>query len=72
MNCRDIARVDFRVGSDGVPYLLEINPLPGLSPYYSIFPVQAQAAGISPEDIIHQLIRNAMTRSPKGGLTDAV
>jgi D-alanine-D-alanine ligase len=72
LNCRDMARIDFRVGSDGVPYLLEINPLPGLSPYYSIFPAQAQAAGISPEDIIHQLIRNAMTRSPKGGLTDAV
>jgi len=72
LNCRDIARVDFRAGSDGVPYLLEINPLPGLSPYSSIFPIQAQAAGISPEDVIHQLIRNVLTRSPKGGPTHAV
>jgi D-alanine-D-alanine ligase len=68
LGCRDMARVDFRVSSDGVPYFLEINPLPGLSPYYSIFPVQAQAAGISPEDIIHQLVHNALTRSPKGGI----
>ena len=68
LGCRDMARVDFRVSSDGVPYFLEINPLPGLSPYYSVFPIQAQAAGISPEDIIHQLIHNALTRSPKGGI----
>ena len=72
LECRDMARVDFRVSSDGVPYFLEINPLPGLSPYYSIFPVQTQAAGISPEDVIHQLVHNALTRSPKGGFTHAV
>jgi len=66
LGCRDMARVDFRVSSDGVPYFIEINPLPGLSPYYSIFPAQAQAAGISPEDIIHQLIHNALMRGPEG------
>ena len=62
LGCRDAARVDFRVGSDGVPYFLEINPLPGLSAYYSLFPIQAQAAGISPREIIHQLISNALNR----------
>ena len=72
LGCRDMARVDFRVSSDGIPYFLEINPLPGLSPYYSTFPVQARAAGISPEDIVHQLIRNALTRHPEGGQKHAV
>lgn len=66
LGCRDLARVDFRLGVDGVPYFLEINPLPGLSPYYSIFPVQAQAAGISPGEVIRQLIHNAMNRDPGG------
>jgi D-alanine-D-alanine ligase len=30
---RDFARVDFRLGGDGLPYFLEINPLPGLGTY---------------------------------------
>lgn len=65
LGCRDMARVDFRVSGEGIPFLLEINPIPGLSPYYSIFPMQARAAGISPEDVIHQLINNALTRNFK-------
>ncbi|MFC1947238.1 ATP-grasp domain-containing protein [Chloroflexota bacterium] len=58
LGCRDLARVDFRLGSDGVPYFLEINPLPGLSPFYSIFTMQAEAGGIKPERIIEILVSN--------------
>ncbi|HEY95682.1 MAG TPA: ATP-grasp domain-containing protein [Dehalococcoidia bacterium] len=63
LGCRDLARVDFRFSSDGVPYFLEINPLPGLSPYYSIFTIQAEAGGIKPERIIEILINNALERN---------
>ncbi len=59
LGCRDIARADFRLGIDGIPYFLEINPLPGLSPFSSALPIQARAAGIEPEEVIRQLIRNA-------------
>jgi D-alanine-D-alanine ligase len=66
LGCRDIARVDFRVSGEGIPFLLEINATPGLSPFYSIIPIQARAAGMSPEDVIHQLIHNALMRGLKG------
>jgi len=32
VDCRDFGRVDFRVDEKGNPYVLEINPLPNLSP----------------------------------------
>jgi len=62
LGCRDLARVDFRQGEDGVGYFLEINPLPGLSPYYSVFTLQAEAGGISPEKLIELLVRKALAR----------
>jgi D-alanine-D-alanine ligase len=62
LGCRDMARVDFRLGRDRVPYFLEINPLPGLSPFYSSFPAQAEAAGISPKELVHRLVLNALWR----------
>jgi D-alanine-D-alanine ligase len=70
LGCSDFARVDFRLGLDGVPYFLEINPLPGLSPYYSVFPKQAAQAGIGPSEVVGQLVRNAaakISRNAVGG-----
>jgi D-alanine-D-alanine ligase len=68
LGCQDLARVDYRIDDNGVPYFLEINPLPGLSPFYSIYPSQARAAGITPEELILQLVKNALERSKKGGI----
>ena len=62
LGCRDLARVDFRLSRDGVPYFLEINPLPGLSPYYGIYTAQAKTAGIEPEEIVFRLVNNALQR----------
>jgi D-alanine-D-alanine ligase len=70
LGCRDMARVDFRLGQDGIPYFLEINPLPGLSPYYSVFPVQAGAWGLSPEELVQGLVQRALRRAAAGGVEE--
>ncbi len=63
LGCRDLSRVDFKLDASGQPTFLEINPLPGLSPYYGIFPRQAKAAGISYDNMIGRIIEIALRRS---------
>jgi len=62
LGCRDFARVDFRLSEDGSPYVIEINPLPGLAPGYSDFPVSAEAVGMSYPDLIALLADTALRR----------
>lgn len=63
LSCHDLARVDFRLDASGQPTFLEINPLPGLSPHYGIFPRQAEAAEISYDNMIGRIIEIALRRS---------
>ncbi len=60
--CRDILRVDFIVGEDGVPYLLEGNGIPGCTAT-SLVPKAAKVAGISFEQMTGTLVNNAIVRS---------
>lgn len=62
LGCRDFGRVDFRLSEDRIPYVIEINPLPGLAPGYSDFPVAAEAAGISYERLINLILNHALER----------
>jgi D-alanine-D-alanine ligase len=68
--CRDVARVDFRLdASDGDrPYILEVNPLPGLYPGLSDLVLEAEAAGISYGDLIVAILDQGCARY---GLNDA-
>jgi D-alanine-D-alanine ligase len=62
--CLDVARVDFRLqANDGdKPYILEVNPLPGLNPGYSDLCVEANAEGWSYEKLINQILDLAAER----------
>ena len=62
LGCIDFSRTDIRLGTDGVPYVLEINPLPGLSPLDSNFPVMTSAAGLSHHALIRRLVDLSMRR----------
>ena len=58
----DLSRVDFRLGSDGQPYLLEINTLPGLNPTVSDLCIMARAEGMHYTDLINEILYLAADR----------
>lgn len=62
LGLRDYSRVDFIVSKEGRPYVLEINPLPGLSPA-SLLPDACAAAGITYEALIGRLVGFALARN---------
>jgi D-alanine-D-alanine ligase len=62
--CLDVARVDFRLDSnDGdKPYILEVNPLPGLNPGYSDLCIEAAADGWQYEELVNRILDEAIER----------
>jgi D-alanine-D-alanine ligase len=63
LGCEDFSRTDIRLRSDGTPFVLEINPLPGLSPIDSKFPMMGRAAGLSYEALIQRIVDLAVGRN---------
>lgn len=64
LGCRDVARIDFRL-KEGIPYFLEVNPLPGLNPESSDLVILAKLAGWSYEQLIESILDAAMKRIAK-------
>lgn len=62
--CKDVARIDFRMDEahGNTPYILEVNPLPGLNPGYSDLCIEAQAAGWTYEQLINRIVDLAAAR----------
>ncbi len=63
IGARDFARADFLLDEEGGLWFLEINPLPGLSPFYGVLPVLAEAAGYAHEELIGRIMALALERS---------
>jgi D-alanine-D-alanine ligase len=63
--CLDVARVDFRLAADenNTPYILEVNPLPGLNPTYSDLCIEARAAGWEYHRLINTIVELAASRA---------
>jgi D-alanine-D-alanine ligase len=64
MGCFDVARVDFRLDANenNKPYILEINPLPGLNKGYSDLCIEAEAGGWSYDQLINRILDEALQR----------
>jgi len=74
LELRDIARIDFRVGADGVPAVIDVNPLPGLSPRYSDLPILYRLNGGTYRRLVATLLRESLHRcgfAPRGRRRDA-
>jgi D-alanine-D-alanine ligase len=66
----DLGRVDFRLGNDGRPYLLEINTLPGLNPVVSDLCMMAKAEGMHYTDLINGILSIAVDRQAQQNAGD--
>lgn len=62
LHCRDFARADFRLAADGTFHFIEINPLPGLAPGYSDYPMLAAANGLAYDDLVLAVLNTALQR----------
>ena len=64
LRCKDWSRIDVRLDKNGVPNIIEINPLPGIMPdpnENSSFPKAARMAGMN----YNQLIQSALYHAAK-------
>ncbi len=64
LGCYDVSRVDFRLdeADNYKPYILEINPLPGLAPGISDLVIEAAAMGISHGELVNMILNAAIER----------
>jgi len=61
LGCRDYARFDFRVGADGTPRLLEVNPNPAWANDAKLA-LMAGFAGIAYPRLLEMILEAALTR----------
>ncbi|WP_313131185.1 D-alanine--D-alanine ligase family protein [Anaerocolumna sp.] len=77
LQCKDFARIDFRLSQREIPrsenpqtrnsnsekiYFIEINPLPGLAPGYSDFPMIAEFNGMNYNTLVRSILNSALKR----------
>ncbi len=62
LDCRDVARVDLRMDAEGRLYVLEVNPLPGLTPNYSDLVLISSAIGMDYDALIAEIMVGGLRR----------
>jgi len=62
LECKDFSRIDFRISEEGEIYFIEINPLPGLAPGYSDFPMITGFNGVDYRNTVKGILNSALKR----------
>jgi D-alanine-D-alanine ligase len=66
LGCREWSQIDFRIGIDQVPYVIEVNTIPDLEPLGdspSRFLLAAEAAGIGFDHVVQMVLNMAVERA---------
>lgn len=61
LGCDGATRVDLKVNREGIPYILEVNTLPGMTAT-SLLPKIAQGVGIGFNDLLEKILELALKR----------
>ncbi|MEG1509076.1 MAG: ATP-grasp domain-containing protein [Clostridia bacterium] len=62
LDCKDFARIDFMMSKTNDIYFIEINPLPGLAPNYSDFPMITGFCSVDYDTTVQTIMKNAIAR----------
>lgn len=62
LHCRDVARIDLRLSPSGTVHVIEVNPLPGLTPDFSDLCVIAKVAAMDHRTLIGEIMTGALKR----------
>lgn len=61
LGCRDVARYDIKL-KEGIPYFLDANPIPDLSPRNSDMAILAKGLGLDYRGLIRLILKEALGR----------
>jgi D-alanine-D-alanine ligase len=65
LGCRGIGRVDFIIGDEDIPYVLEINTIPGMT-NHSLLPKAAAKVGITMSRLCLRIVEMALADARLG------
>lgn len=60
--CRDVARIDLRMAPDGTVHVIEVNPLPGLTPDFSDLCMIGKVVGMDHRTLIGEILAGCIKR----------
>lgn len=63
LELRDVSRIDFRVDAKGIPKVIDVNPLPGMSPAYSDLPILCRLSGGTYPELVRAIVEETLKRN---------
>lgn len=62
LGCRDGGRIDLKLDANGIPNFIEVNPLAGINPEHSDFPMLARFKGVDYVTLMGMIMNSAISR----------